>query len=230
MLPVLDAEGYAICPDCDSRVNCGTIGLANLEKRHRGKKICKAAQEKWDKAKKGNNGTILSFLKPKAAIVPLTVSRQLPVHSYKLALQSDMSPTISTTYPQDKVGSLKALPASGPNFNNLIEILQNLVRNLPESIPEASEFDRLAVFGGIPKDFDDPALDADDLWETTLNSVLKSTLGWGTEGNMDEIIRRGKWGLDGLVHFVTYFVEERGVSGELFEGKLTNLVKALEEV
>jgi hypothetical protein len=25
-VPVLDAEGYAVCPDCDSRVNCGTIG------------------------------------------------------------------------------------------------------------------------------------------------------------------------------------------------------------
>lgn len=23
-------EGYAVCPDCDSHVNCGTIGLANL--------------------------------------------------------------------------------------------------------------------------------------------------------------------------------------------------------
>ena len=31
---VLDAEGYAQCPDC------GTVGLANLEKRHWGKKIC----------------------------------------------------------------------------------------------------------------------------------------------------------------------------------------------
>ena len=42
-LPILDAEGYAICPDCDSRVNCGTIGLANLEKRHCGKKICEGS-------------------------------------------------------------------------------------------------------------------------------------------------------------------------------------------
>ena len=39
-LPVLDAEGYAICPNCDTRVNCGTIGLANLAKHHHGKKIC----------------------------------------------------------------------------------------------------------------------------------------------------------------------------------------------
>ena len=37
---------------------------------------------------------------------------------------------------------------------------------------------------------------------------------------MDEIIRCGRWGLDGLVDFATYFVEERGVSGGLSEGKL----------
>jgi hypothetical protein len=104
-----------------------------------------------------------------------------------------------------------------------------LVKNLPASVPEASEFDKLAVFGGSPKEFDDPSLDADELWEATLNNVLKSTLGWGIEGNMDNIIHRGKWGLDGLVNFATYFVEERGVSGGLFEGKLTNLVTALKK-
>ena len=42
-LPILDAEGYAICLDCDSRVNCGTISLANLEKCHCGKKICEGS-------------------------------------------------------------------------------------------------------------------------------------------------------------------------------------------
>lgn len=78
-------------------------------------------------------------------------------------------------------------------------------------------------------EYDDLALDAAELWETKLNNVLKSTLGWGTEGNMDEIIHWGKWGLDGLVEFATYFVEEWGVSRDLFEGKLSNLVMALEE-
>ena len=44
---------------------------------------------------------------------------------------------------------------------------------------------------------------------------------------MDEIIRRGRWGLDGLLDFATYFVEERGMNAGLFEGKLTNLVMPL---
>jgi hypothetical protein len=228
--PVLDAEGYALCPDCDSRIKCSTIGLANLEKRHRGTKVCKAAQEKRDKkAKTRKDGTILSFLKLKAATVPSTVGSQAPVQNYKLAV-TDASPAVSTTpkAPQSETVS-KSLPVTGPIFNSFIETLRNLVKDLPESIPEASEFDRLAVFGGNPKEFDDPTLDADELWETTLNGVLKSTLGWGTEGNMDEIIRRGRWGLDGLVKFATYFVEVRSVSGGLFEGKLMNLVTVLKQ-
>jgi len=199
--------------------------VANLEKRHRGTKISKAAREKRDKsAKKRKNGTILNFLKPKATIVPSTVGSPTPVHSYTLHPQS-----ATNTSPDDLLQgiSLKPQPVSEPTVNNFIHTLQNLVKDLPESIPEASESDRLAVFGGSPKDFNDPTLDADDLWETMLNCVLKSALGWGTDGNMDEVIRRGKWGLDGLVKFATYFVNERGVSEALFEGKLANLMIAL---
>jgi hypothetical protein len=160
--------------------------------------------------------------------VPSTVGSQAPVHSYKL-VHSDRCEPHHFHHPSGSTRlERKLFPQSlacfGTYFQQLHRNLQNLVKDLPESIPEASEFDRLAVFGGNPKEFDDPALDADELWETTLNNVLKSTLGWGTEGNMDEIIRRGKWGLDGLVNFATYFVEERGVSGGLFEGKLTHLV------
>jgi hypothetical protein len=222
-----------VCPDCYSRVNCGTIGLANLEKRHRGKKVCKAAQEKRNKeAKRRKSESILTFLKAKAAIVPSTVDSSAPVHSDKLLLQSEpdtsSTSTVFTTNVKGKTVSMSQ-PISGPISNNFIKMLRELVRDLPASVAEASELDKLAVFGGSPKEFDDPTLDADELWEATLNGVLKSTLGWEIEGNMDNIIRRRKWGLDGLVNFVTYFVEERGVSGRLFEGKLTNLITALKK-
>ena len=82
-------------------------------------------------------------------------------------------------------------PVSGPIPNNFIKTLQDLVKHLPASVPEALEFDRMAVFAGSPKKFDDPTLDADNLWEMTLNSILKSTLGWGIEGNIDNIIYFG---------------------------------------
>ncbi|KAF8161428.1 hypothetical protein B0H34DRAFT_673371 [Crassisporium funariophilum] len=74
-------------------VNCGTIGLANLKKRHCGTKACQSAQAKQDKkAKSRKDRTILSFLKPKVTTVPLTVSSQARVHSYKLAVTDAIHP------------------------------------------------------------------------------------------------------------------------------------------
>jgi hypothetical protein len=42
------------------------------------------------------DGTILTFLKPKATTMSLTVGSQAAVHNYKLTV-TDASPTISTT-------------------------------------------------------------------------------------------------------------------------------------
>ena len=113
-LPILDAEGYAICPDCDSRVNCGTVGLANLEKRHRGTKICKEMQQKRDKeAKKKKDGNILGFLKPKATSVPSTVNSPAPVHTYKLASTHSANDVIPAASTSETVSPMFK-PVSGP--------------------------------------------------------------------------------------------------------------------
>ena len=82
---------------------------------------------------------------------------------------------------------------------------------------------------GNPRDFDNPDLDADNLWEEVLNKVLKSALGWGEEENMDDVIQRGRKGLDGLTNFVNFFVVKCGVQMSLFEGKLAWLVTTLEQ-
>ena len=104
-----------------------------------------------------------------------------------------------------------------------------MIKNLPESIPEASDYDKLAIFAARPCDFDDTSIPSDELWEEVVNKVLKSIFGWGMEGNMDEIIRKGRKGLDGLNEFIKYFIVKRGVDEALFEGKLTHLMCALEE-
>jgi hypothetical protein len=102
-----------------------------------------------------------------------------------------------------------------------------LIKNLPDSVREATDYDRLAVFAGNPEDFDNLTMDADDLWEMVLNQQLKSVFGWGMEENMEDIICRGRKGLDGLANFVRYFVVKRGVSEDLFEGKLSHLMMTL---
>jgi hypothetical protein len=115
-----------------------------------------------------------------------------------------------------------------PDVSNFLEKLFKLIENLPVGIPEASDYDRLAVFSGNPAHYDNPNLSPDELWEETLNGLFKSALGWGTEADMDEVIRCGKNGLDGLANFVKHFVVKRGVSMGLFEGKLAHLMSKLE--
>ncbi|PPQ82822.1 hypothetical protein CVT26_008090 [Gymnopilus dilepis] len=226
---VLDADGYAICPDCLTRINCGSVGLPNLELRHRGKKVCQSNREKRDKAaKKTKNQSILSFaIRPKAQPVPSTVITAPVVQGEKLA------PVVlsSITLPLPSKESSSDLTTTGHNLDNSDFLVRffDTIRRLPSDVPEGKEYDILAIFAGNPAQHDDPSLTADDLWETSLNSLLKSTLGWGTEGDMDNVIRRGRMGLDGLANFVKYFVVKRGVSKGLFEGKLTYLMERIEE-
>lgn len=230
---MLDADRRAVCPDCGTRVHCGTIGLANLEKRHRGTKTCIETRVKRDKeAAKQKNGSLLTFFqRPKVPAVPLMILASKPVHGYKMAAakDSDVGPINPTTSENNKAAlPLESMPML--KVSSFLNKLQHLIENIPDNVPEAGDNDKLAIFGGNPKDFDDERLDPDGLWEEVLNPLLKSRLGWGMEGNMEDIIRSGKKGVEGLATFVKYFIEERGVSDASFEGKLTYLLSSLQKM
>ena len=143
----------------------------------------------------------------------------MPVHSYKMAAikASDVDALIPATFEKNRVSSF-------------LNKLRYLIKNIPDSIPEGGDNDKLAAFCGDPKDLDDRSLDPDSLWEEVLNLLLKSSLGWGTEGNMEEIICKGRKGIEGLATFVEYFIEERGVSDSLFEGKLSYMLNYLKKM
>jgi hypothetical protein len=104
-----------------------------------------------------------------------------------------------------------------------------MIPQIPESVPEACSTDSLAAFSGDPALAVDPEMGPDELWESELNSMLKRQLGWGTAASAD-IIRRGDKGMGGLARFVQYFVMERGVDASLFEGKLSNLMDAVDKM
>lgn len=131
--------------------------------------------------------------------------------------------------PETGLGSA-ATPREPRVVNSFLEKLNNLAKSLPDTIPVASTGDVLAKFGQDPANFDDEASSVDNLWEEEINPQLKRVLGWGTEGNMKVLIQRGKKGVEGLATYATYFVEKRGISESLFEGKLSHLVLALEEM
>jgi hypothetical protein len=175
------------------------------------------------------NGSILSFFnQPKPTLVPSTIPGVQPVQSPALPREK-VPDTNSTAAAQEDEPIPTITP---PGVSQFIEKLTKLTKNLPNTIPEASGDDKLAEFGQDPSRFqvDDKMFNKDDLWEEEINPRLKRVLGWGTEGNMKDLIRRGRKGVEGLTNYARYFVEERGVSESLFEGKLSHLMIVLEEM
>jgi len=216
-------------------VNCGTVGISIITKRHRGTKKCLSTKEKRDRKAKGKvQKSLLAFMCPKPTPVPSTVtSASSQVHGIEIltigkggdSLELDPKPE----YPaRDAV--LSTVRVSTRNGSEFVARLQAMVENIPMSIPEGSDNDRLARFSVNPRDYDDPSLDADGLWEEVLNSFLKGALGWGTEDKMDDMVRRGMKGMSGILQFTRYFIEERGVNEMLFEGKLSHLLSAVEKM
>ena len=215
------------------------MGIANLEQRHRGKKICRETQEKQDKeGKKKKDGSLLTFFgkQPNAAPIPSKVRPSAPLRghdtpNFAIPAVSDVSVASPSKDPDSEATLCTLKPANTvkPASGDFLGKLYHLIENLPASIPEASDYDRLAVFSGNPVEHDNPSLSPDELWEESLNGLFKSALGWGTDGDMEEVIRRGRKGLDGLANFVKHFVVKRGVSMGLFEGKLAHLMSELEK-
>jgi hypothetical protein len=231
-LAVLDADGYAVCPDCGTRVKCGSAGLANLEKRHRTSDACKSAQEKRNRDKKKKNTSLLNYFKgPKAPAVSSTIIRSEPIQSHRLTPLQVIG--ASPAVPNQKKKSLahsKNVPSSLPLFENILEEFRHYLDNLPDSIPEAAYDDKLAdTLAGHPEIHTNPTLQGDELWEAGLNVFLKSVLGWGTDKDVGSLIK-GKKGLERLFDFVKYFIVKRGVSEGLFQGKLAHLFEGLRKM
>ncbi|KAF8154654.1 hypothetical protein B0H34DRAFT_799416 [Crassisporium funariophilum] len=208
--PVLNANGYTVCPDCNTRVHCGIVGLANLEKHHWPSKACKEAREEQDKNQKKKSSNILSFFtKSKAPPVPAAISSS----------------------------ALRAFESAAPSkavialvFKDILQELQYYLDNLPGRITQSAHNDILAVMlAGDPDIRYDSSLQGNKLWEEGLNNFLKSVLGWGMKEDVKRLIQ-AKTGLKHLLGFVQHFIVKRGVSEGLFKGKLMHLFDGLREL
>ena len=106
----------------------------------------------------------------------------------------------------------------------MIASVRSLASQLPMSIPEGFLGEPLAPFSEKP--FIDK--DSDDFWETCGDRMSSSVLGWGTPSTqVASIIRRGKFGIDGLIEWIKYVIVEGVVDEVLVEGKLSCLADAI---
>ena len=71
----------------------------------------------------------------------------------------------------------------------------------------------------------------EDDW-TILNTMLKSSFGWGEvemAAAIPQMLKCGEYGLDGFIKFMMYFVVNRGLQGVMFEMKVEVLIRELDD-
>jgi hypothetical protein len=196
---------------------------------------CRDTKEKKSKMGKSmKEGSLMSFFKQgqKPTTNQATVM-SMPVFQSTAAIQAG----------QDEPIQHFDVPATSPSWRaaeglrtrtmsaSLLGQLERAISCIPNTIPEATDGDPLASFPLDPASIAAPDLHGDELWEEVLNGFLKSVLGWGSdERALSAKIRRGEKGVAGILRFVKYFVEVRGVDERLFEGKLSALLEAMEKL
>lgn len=162
---------------------------------------------------------------PSSSVIPPThlsnrgVSSAFPLYSD--GPQTDLT---SASNPhmidENQDGGPKAIDPSG----SLIDRLRVATRRLPKTVLVGTEVDILAQFSGAPfVDLDE----YDDAWEM-VDRTLNGVIGYGMSvAAVSAIIRRGKFGMDGLCNWLETCISEYGINPELLEGKVDRLLDAI---
>jgi hypothetical protein len=107
---------------------------------------------------------------------------------------------------------------------SLIDRLRGATQRLPLTVPVGAEDDLLAQFSGAP--FVDPS-EYEDPWEM-VDKVLNGVIGYGMSvAAVSAIIRRGRFGMDGLCDWLETCISEYGINPDLLEGKVERLLDAM---
>jgi hypothetical protein len=124
-------------------------------------------------------------------------------------------------------GQLTAAQLPDKRAVSLLQDLEAAVKRIPGDTPSATPEHRLSIFSVDPCTC--VAEPGEDDW-MILNQMMKSSFGWGEvemAAVVPQLLNRGTHGLDGFVHFMKFFVHERGLQGALFETKVEALLKEI---
>jgi hypothetical protein len=114
----------------------------------------KAKKKCHKQEKEAKRQTLLSFFSRQCpAPVPLLIAPSMLVHSHTLA-STRISALLVVSKPVVVVPSVIISPM--PPMTDFLEKLLDLIKHVPDTVPEATKYDRLAVFAGHPGDFDNP--------------------------------------------------------------------------
>ena len=222
-----DYQSTLECPDCKASVHVGTAGHKNLN-AHCASKACRArAKANGNRKPPKPNQVLESFFKLRAPLNPPQVAAPAPIH----AAEANKRAT--------EIGHLvEMIPAPSPaqqgqerGCRRGLQLLQNLktaMKRIPDDVPSATPEDCLGVFAVEPSTC--VAESEEEDWPI-VNTMLKSSFGWG-EAEMatavPQMLKHGEYGLDGFIKFMKYYVVERSLQGVMFETKIEALIRELE--
>ncbi|KAJ7709260.1 hypothetical protein B0H16DRAFT_1822031 [Mycena metata] len=221
-LPVVDDEGFVVCPECSERVNCGPAGINNFVKRHKPgvSQVCKTAKAKRDK-KPRQDGKLSGWFTQRAPLVRSTVAVPAPIPP----VNTPRPPVFPLPPPSINPASVPSRSSNTPQ--SLLDQFRAAIKTLPATVPEATDSDVLSIFGGDPAQVIDATVPANEIYEH-LNPLFHTALGWNMSvEETAQVLRRGHWGLDGLLRFITYFVTQRGVREQDFRAKIQQILDAI---
>ena len=221
---VFDTNSKRFCDVCRIEVSIGTGGESNWTNHTKsGAHTC--AQVALQKNKVSNY-----FSKaPQAAQPPTPLSSvvqpaRLSSSAFSaitphVGLQAGTSNTSSTfMIGRDQDGEGADLAGS------LIDRLRVAIRMLPITVLVGTEDDVLGQFARAP--FVDPS-EYDDAWEM-VDKTLNGAIGYGMSiAAVSAIIRRGRFGMDGLCDWLETCILEYGINPNLLEGKVQRLLDAM---
>ncbi|KAH8980740.1 hypothetical protein EDB86DRAFT_2835187 [Lactarius hatsudake] len=112
---------------------------------------------------------------------------------------------------------------------SLLRDLEEAIKRIPSDTPSATPEHPLSAFAIDPHTcFAEPG---EDDW-MIINQMMKSSFGWGEremKATVPHLLNQGPYGLDGFIHFLRFFVQERGLQGALFETKIDAVVKEIKD-
>ena len=212
-------------------IKLGAGGSYNLQ-QHIDSAACHAAANKVTRKPPKKDGTLLGFLQKKVPLVPSKAPTLSNIHAPKI-LNSPNPPKLAPSSPS--LTRASSIPSSSlPTQTQepcttaicLLDHLREKLNQIPTTEPEATETHRLASFAADAESY--VLGDPQDDWENVLNPMFHQAFGWGEDTTLQGLVQRGRYGLDGFVKFVGYFVELRGLEDGFIREKIEKLIEAID--
>ncbi|KAF8871917.1 hypothetical protein BD779DRAFT_1477859 [Infundibulicybe gibba] len=204
-------------------IRVGTAGPGGLV-QHQGKKKCRASVEKRKMAEKqsGQVRTLFEFGVKKgttSTALELTPPRRSGISAPPLVIPSPRTAQAHQDEHHDE--ELVIATKSGcPLGWRLINQVRAMAQELPMDVPPGVAGDEIAAFGRDMAIAVSEGVEDDEIWEHA-DPILNRLLGYGrSKPEIQQLVRRGEKGVEGLCEFLGYLVATVPVASLLFYGEI----------